>query len=366
MIGFDAKRAFNNASGLGNYSRDHLRMCHSHLPEQSLCLFTPGKKEPFTNFAADWANTEVVMPRRGFGKLSPSWWRSFGLMPELRRRDLSVFHGLSASLPAGIARWRGKKVVTIHDLIFEKYPRWYKRADRVIHRRKVQHAVKAADVVVAISQETADDLTRFYNVPSSKIRVIYQSCHPAFRIVGEPGGVTDSLPDNYALYVGTIEPRKHLGELLEAVAKTRDLPLVVVGRKTAYFKQIAKRYGELQQTGLLYEIQPDMAGLAEVMRKASFVCYPSQAEGFGIPMVEALFSGVPILAGNSPCLREVGGDAALYVNPFDVEAIETAYRQLSDDAALRAYMADITRIRREHFTPNVLTEQWRNAYGLGN
>lgn len=364
MIGFDAKRAFNNHSGLGNYSRDHLRLCRSYFPEHPMRLFTPKADPDYDDFASDWDNTEIVMPQRGLGKLSPSWWRSFGLLPELRRSGVTIFHGLSASLPAGIGRWQGRKVVTIHDLIFEKYPRWYKRADRVIHRRKVQHAVKVADVVVAISQETADDLTRFYNVPSSKIRVIYQSCHPAFRIVGEPGGITDSLPDNYALYVGTIEPRKHLGELLEAVAKTRDLPLVVVGRKTAYFKQIAKRYGELQQTGLLYEIQPDMAGLAEVMRKASFVCYPSQAEGFGIPMVEALFSGVPILAGNSPCLREVGGDAALYVNPFDVEVIKQAYRTLSTDAEKRAEMSNVTRQRRKLFTPDVLVKQWKEVYGL--
>lgn len=363
MIGFDAKRAFNNASGLGNYSRDHLRMCHTHFPGAPLCLFTPGKKEPFTNFAADWANTEVVMPRRGFGKLSPSWWRSFGLMPELRRRDLSVFHGLSASLPAGISRWSGKKVVTIHDLIFEKYPRWYKRADRIIHRRKVQHAVKAADVVVAISQETAEDLMRFYKVPGSKIRVIYQSCHPAFRVVGEPGGFTDALPERYALYVGTIEARKHLGELLEAVAHTRDLPLVVVGRKTAYFKRIAERYDALKQSGLLYHIEPDMVELAEVMRKALFVCYPSQSEGFGIPMVEALFSGVPVLAGSSPCLREVGGDAAMYVNPFDIESLTEAYRTLSTDAEKRAEMAEVTRQRRTLFTPEVLSEQWREVYG---
>ncbi len=363
MIGFDAKRAFNNHSGLGNYSRDHLRLCHSHFPEVPLCLFTPTIKEDYANFASDWERTEVVMPQRGFGKISPSWWRSFGMLPELRRRDVDVFHGMSASLPSGIGRWNGKKVVTIHDLIFEKFPRWYKRADRIIHRRKVQHAVAVADVIVAISQETADDLVRFYQVKTDKIRVIYQSCHPAFRIVSSIN--VGSLPEAYALYVGTIEERKHLKELLEAVAVS-DLPLVVVGRKTAYFKQISERFEALERQGKVVYIQPDMSELAEVMRNAHFVCYPSQSEGFGIPMVEAMFSGVPVLAGNSPCLREVSGDAAIYVNPLDVDAMTEAYHRLANDATLRAQMAEIARSRREMFTPEYLAVQWRAVYGLSN
>ena len=367
IIGFDAKRAFNNGSGLGNYSRDHLRLCHSLLPQVGLRIFTPKVKSEYQSFSQNWENAEVVMPSRGFGRISPSWWRSFGLIPELRRHRIDIFHGLSASLPAGIDRWNGKKIVTVHDLIFEKFPRWYTRADRIIHRRKLQHAVKAADIVVAISQETAMDLQTFYGVNPDKIRVIYQACHPAFR-----GGVGLSslavpafIPEQYALYVGTIEERKHLGELLEVVQRVGNLPLVVVGRKTSYFDKLSPLAEALQREKLLYFAEPDMQQLAAIYRNAYFLAYPSQAEGFGIPVIEALFSDIPVLAGNAPCLREAGGDACIYVNPLDVDEMENAFRILQHDTERRDKMIAAGGRHRERFLPDQLVEQWRMVYGIG-
>jgi glycosyltransferase involved in cell wall biosynthesis len=366
IIGFDAKRAFNNGSGLGNYSRDHLRLCHALIPEAGLRMFTPKVKTVYRSFSQDWENAEVILPSRGFGKISPSWWRSFGLLPELRRHRIDVFHGLSASLPAGIDRWNGKKVVTVHDLIFEKFPRWYTRADRIIHRRKLQHAVKAADIVVAISQETADDLHTFYDVNPDKVRVIYQSCHPAFR--GEIDlsslAVPAFIPEQYALYVGTVEERKHLGELLEVVQRVGDIPLVVVGKKTAYFDKIASLAESLQREKLLFFAAPDMQQLAAIYRNAAFLVYPSQAEGFGIPVIEALFSDIPVLAGNAPCLREAGGDACIYVNPLDIDEMEGVFRVLQYDKERRQKMIAAGKKHRERFMPEHLAEQWRVVYGL--
>jgi glycosyltransferase involved in cell wall biosynthesis len=360
-IGFDAKRAFNNHSGLGNYSRDHIRMCAEYLPEYQYKLFTPKSVESLEKFHLNLAQVERVSPTRGLGKISPSWWRSFGMLPELRSHGVSIFHGLSASLPAGLNRWEGKKIVTVHDLIFEKFPRWYKRADRVLHRRKLKHAVNAADTVVAISQETAQDLVDIYRVPEAKIRVIYQSCHPAFRIP-EHTPLPAGLPEEYVLYVGSIEERKHLGELLEVVKKVKSIPLIAVGKPTAYHKKLEPAIQELQRKGLYYHLQPDTVTLASLYQNALFSVYPSQAEGFGIPVIESLFTGTPVLAGSSACLKEAGDDGALYVNPLDIKDFEKQFRRLLSNESLRAELSLAGRAHVEKFQPHILAQEWAKVY----
>ncbi|MCC5917181.1 MAG: glycosyltransferase family 4 protein [Cryomorphaceae bacterium] len=364
IIGFDAKRAFNNASGLGNYARDHLRLCHEFFPDTALWLYTPKVDSDFQNFALDWANSKIILPGRGLSAISPSWWRSFGVVRTWRKNDQpDIFHGLSASLPAGIGNWSGKKIVTVHDLIFEKYPRWYARADKLIHRRKVKHAARAADVVVAISRETADDLVTFYNINPEKIKVIYQSCHPLFRDLGANlPAMPLHLPKKFALYVGTIEERKHLGELLEVVQRVGTLPLVVVGKQTRYLQQFQSLVQTLTSRGLLFFERPDMAELVTLYRNAKFLAYPSQSEGFGIPVIEALFSGIPVLAGNSPCLQEAGGEGAIYVNPLDINELESAFRSLASNDDLRNRLIKHGESHRKQFETKILAKAWGEVY----
>lgn len=360
-IGFDAKRAYNNKSGLGNFSRDHIRMCVDHIPEHHYKLFTPKAEESLANFHLGLPNTERISPTRGMGKISPSWWRSFGMIPDLRRHEVSLFHGLSASLPSGMKNWDGVKIVSVHDLIFEKYPRWYSRADKILHRRKLKHATDVADTIVAISKETAQDLEQLYKVDPNKIRVIYQSCHPAFRIPAETK-LPPGLPEEYVIYVGSIEERKHLGELLQIIDDIGKIPIIVVGKKTSYFNKIQPLVEKLQRRGLYFHMQPDVVTLAALYKHALFSVYPSQAEGFGIPVIESLFSKTPVLAGSSPCLQEAGGPGGMYINPLNISEFTKGFKLLLTQSSVRESLAVEGFAHVEQFQPHKLAEMWKEVY----
>ena len=176
-IGFDAKRAFRNNTGLGNYSRSLITQGVSHF---QTVLYTPSVKGRYEHYFDD---LRVVVPK-GIWCFAPSLWRSVGVSKEVKRDGVEVFHGLSHELPYGLPKGV-KSVVTMHDLIVFRFPKFFKPADRVIHRQKMRHACRVADVVVAISEQTKRDLMDFLGVPEEKIRVVYQSCDDIFWRVQE-------------------------------------------------------------------------------------------------------------------------------------------------------------------------------------
>ena len=211
-IGFDAKRALHNPTGLGNYSRDIIRLFTNNCPEDEFFLFDPVGKG--LHFDYNLFNTHVINSQRKSG-IGKSIWRQYGLKREIENLHLDVYHGLSNELPVGIEKTGVKSIVTIHDVIFEKHPEWYPRLDRAMYRSKVKRATNIADVVIAISQQTKQDLIDIYNVDAQKINVVYQGCNPVFSHLQSPESLdahlnTFNLPEYFALYVGTIEERKNL------------------------------------------------------------------------------------------------------------------------------------------------------------
>ncbi|MFW5756970.1 MAG: glycosyltransferase, partial [Tangfeifania sp.] len=168
-IGFDAKRAFLNASGLGNYSRNTLNALKQYYPENNYTLFTPKvKADLFTNHD----QFQVVSPSQFYRGVLKSVWRSFFLTGKIKKYSLDIFHGLSNELPSGIHKTDIPSVVTTHDLIFMRYPEFYKPVDRKIYFRKMKYACQAAAKIIAISRQTKNDVETFFQVPSEKVEVI--------------------------------------------------------------------------------------------------------------------------------------------------------------------------------------------------
>jgi len=362
-IGFDAKRAFRNFTGLGNYSRSTIAILADYYPDNQYYLYTtPYKPHPLLSFA-DSANISICRPA-GWLKHWPSLWRYCGLSANLLSDRMDLFHGLAAELPANFP---GKihSVVTVHDLIFLRYPEYYKFIDRKIYAHKYRSACRRADLVIAISEQTKQDIMAFFGIDAQKIRVVYQGCDAQFYTQVDDAAKSKvkelyRLPDNYVLYVGTIEERKNLLTLIKALALLpEELKLVVVGKPTPYFNTVQTyiRQHRLEDR-ICFQHQMVFAHLPAVYQQAKAVCNPSLFEGFGIPSLEALNSSIPLVSSNCSSLPEAGGPGSLYVNPLDHEAMAEALRKAMEDTTVRQQMIEegikyAANFREEHIAKNI-------------
>lgn len=328
-IAFDAKRITHNATGLGNYSRYIVSSLAAHYPENAYWLYTPGKgEEALRARLAAHGSIHFRYPRGVLGALWPSLWRSSGIVADLRRDEVDLYHGLSNELPHQISKSGIPSVVTIHDLIFLRYPQYYKPLDRQIYTRKFRAASEEADRVIAISEQTRRDICAYFHIPETKIDVIYQGCHPAF---SRPAAEADKaavrakygLTSPYILYVGSMEERKNLLLLIEAVKELKeDIQVVAIGKRTPYTEKVEtyiREHGMESRVHLFNRVP--FGELPAFYQMASVFVYPSLFEGFGIPVIEALQSGVPVIAATGSCLEEAGGPDSLYTDPHKPEEL---------------------------------------------
>lgn len=356
-IGFDAKRFFHNRTGLGNYARSTVLGLAGHFPEHRYTLFTPRMSGPFCTLPAQ-RGLEVQEACPAW-RVFPALWRSLGIPRTDTARDLDIYHGLSHELPLTAFGPRTRTVVTMHDLLFLTHPQLYPWIDRRLYTYKYRRSCLRADMVVAISQKTADDVREIFGVPAERIRVAYQSCSPAFSAPREESEADDlrrtyGLPERFALFVGSLIPRKGAQTLLAALAElpaaTRpDLVIVGQGPMEAALRAQARTPGLERRVHFLGRVaDEDLPGL---YRLASVFAYPSVGEGFGIPILEALNSRVPVVTSTGSCFAEPGGDAALYTTPGDVPELARALERVLDDDVLRRSMIEKGVRHAENFHP---------------
>ena len=348
-IGFDAKRAYHNGTGLGHYSRTLIRSLAEYFPQDEYFLFNP---KPSELFKLNGKNIHEVLPSKLLHKTLSSVWRSTWIKSDLEKLNIDLYHGLSNEIPLDIDVTDIRSVVTIHDVIFERFPEQYSKIDVEIYKRKFRYACDHADKVIAISEQTKKDIMEFYKTPENKISVCYQSCNPAFgetvnEKVKQQVKEKYSLPDHFFLYVGSIIERKNLLGICKAVYLLRNeltIPLVVIGDGTKY-KQQVKDF--IKQNGLEKQViflsENPLAKVSSSFLKAEdfpaiyqsaiAMIYPSFFEGFGIPVLEALWSRLPVITSNVSCLPEAGGDGAYYVNPNSSEEIAEGMKTLFADGS---------------------------------
>lgn len=359
-IGFDAKRAFNNYSGLGNYSRYVISNICRIYPENDCHLYTPRIADK--NLFKVPEGAFVSQPDRGFWNLKGSLWRSFRLTGTLENDGVDLYHGLSNELPYGMHRSKVKSVISIHDLIFLEHPELYKSIDRKFYKNKVSYGCRAADRIIAVSEQTKQDIIRHLGVDESRISVVYQGCHQQFYHRVKQEGLHNSLrkfalPSDYLLYVGTIEERKNLLRIVMALDQGKiDIPLVVVGRKTAYYNQVKEYISKHQVKNIHFLDHVQTTDLPAIYQASRGFIYPSSYEGFGIPILEALNSGVPVITSRGGCLEETAGKGGILINPKDQEEMIEAIRLVLEDSALKDRLireggAHALSFREEHTIP---------------
>lgn len=339
-IGFDGKRAVQNYTGLGNYSRYVVEVLCRLYPEESYVLYAPKQRENkrLAGLTERFGQLSIAYPCQSLWKKLRSIWRIWGITPQLEKENIQLFHGLSNELPLNIHKSRIKSVVTIHDLIFLHYPQYYRFIDRLIYSYKFRKACAHADRIIAVSECTKRDIMQYFHTPESKIEVIYQGCDPVFQQAAGKERKEDvrkkyDLPERYILNVGSIEERKNAELAVKALPYLpQEIHLVLVGRRTAYTEQIERfvaASGLCERVHILSKVP--FEDLPVIYQAAEIFTYPSYYEGFGIPIIEALHSGTPVVAATGSCLEEAGGPDSMYVHPDSVEEIVEAFNLLLSD-----------------------------------
>ncbi|MDP4263115.1 MAG: glycosyltransferase family 1 protein [Bacteroidota bacterium] len=379
-IGFDAKRAYHNGTGLGHYSRTLIRSLSEFWPDHQYYLFNPKASSLFTLTAN---NIHEIRPQHFPSTLFRSAWRSSWVKKDLEKYHIDLYHGLSHEIPVGIDKTGTRSVVTIHDLIHERFPEQYNPIDVKIYSRKFRYACQHADKVIAISEQTRKDIIEFYKIREDKIVVCYQSCNPAFgKEISEEEKkkikTKYGLPGQFFLYVGSVIERKNLLGICKAIFLLRNeinIPLVAIGEGGKY-KQQVKDY--IKQNGLEQKIiflsEEPSAKSSEafqsaidfpaIYQSAIAMIYPSFFEGFGIPVLEALWSRLPVITSNVSCLPEAGGEGAYYVNPNSAEEIAEGMRSIYTDKDAVKMMKEKGWQHAQNFTQQKCADSVMNVYKM--
>ena len=367
IIGFDAKRIVRNGTGLGSYGRTLVNdlACRDDL---SLRLYAPDEgRDDLRHQIVERPNVRFCYPAHG--GLRGTWWRMSGIVKDLRRDGVQLYHGLTGELPLGIRQSGIRSVVTIHDLIFLRHPEFYHWIDARIYAWKFYQTLKEADHIIAISECTKRDIMSYAEVDDQKITVVYQSFSPRFS-----ADVKDEqqqqvrriyqLPGRYILNVGSIEARKNVLQVVKALEMLPDdIAFVIVGRHTSYTDQVLRYVREHhieQRVRVLHGVPDEHLPVLYFMAE-SFV-YPSVYEGFGIPIIEAISCGLPVVACSGSCLEEAGGPDSFYVAPDDVGAMADAIRQTLIGAKGREERIDNSKKYIRRFSGCSVADQVANIY----
>jgi glycosyltransferase involved in cell wall biosynthesis len=341
-IAVDFTAGVRQPAGVGRYTRSLLRaLAFSPASPHDLTLLWAGP--PRVPPPQDWPRTRLRRLPLSERWMTVAWHRARLPLPaDLLAGGAGVFYSPDFALPP-LARARG--VVTIHDLSFLTHPETHYPPLRAYLSRVVPRSVRHADLVLADSQQTRRDLIAYLNAPAHKIEVVLSAADPLFRPVQRREEVEAVLRRHgidrpYLISVGTIQPRKNLPLVFDALRLLRqggrDLLLVHVGRPGWLYEPVfeALRKSGVQDAVRLLEGVDDPALAALYSGAVAFV-FPSLYEGFGIPCLEAMACGTPVIASAAGSLAEVVGEAGITVDPHDAPALAAGVSRLLDDPPFR-------------------------------
>lgn len=339
-IAFDAKRIFHNGEGLGSYARTLVSSMQEYLPEYAYFLCTPtlSKHQYAKAFLDEKKYSHILAPPSA----NQAYWRSRGILRQLKEKDIDIYWGLSNELPIGITESGCQSIVTIHDLFYKKYPRQFKWVDRVILGRKYRSSIQSASKILVPSISTQKDLLMYFPKAKNRVEVVYQSTQYEGRV---PEVLRDMEP--YYLMVGSITPRKNLDLVVNTYAELEPehrLKVKVVGRETRYADKLRTRINQHGVSDYFdFMGQVSDSELWTLYSGARALLFPSRYEGFGIPIIEALSAGVPVIGNSRSSIPEVVGKHGIVIEYDSTESLKAAFLKMKDDSIHRGLLKDVER-----------------------
>jgi glycosyltransferase involved in cell wall biosynthesis len=320
-------------------------------------------------FCGDESIPDTVL-RRFPGRLSKFLLETLTAPLELVMGRADLFHGPCFFVPRSL---RSKLVVTIHDVMPFRHPEYLKAEWADSTKKSIHASIKRADCIIAVSRFTKCEIVELLQVPDDRIRVIYNGISPIFRPVRDQTKVEHiktryGVRGPYFLFVGTIEPKKNITTLICAWAALRastryQYPLVLVGKKGWYFEELQK---EIQyrsdRKDIIFTDSITNDDLLYLYSGAEAFVMPSLFEGFGIPLIEAMACGTPVVTSNRTSLPEIAGDSALVVDPLDVRDIAGAMHMIVSDPSLRARLVQKGLERAKEFSWENTARETLNLY----
>ncbi len=352
----DVSPTVQKHAGLGRYAGEIARaLRHNNEVDLSLFYNQHGKAE-LPDYLAQIPHQTVNIGNKP--------WRMGVLLSQMTHWPLDktfgvvdIFHATNHLL----AHFKGAKTVfTLHDLIFLRFPEYHLPYNRWYLTFAMPRYLRAADVIITPSECSKQDAIAFYGLPESKIKVIYEAAAPYLKATTDTSELERvrqkyNLPERYLLHLATIEPRKNLNRLLDAykslLADWPDLKLVLIGQKGWLYDSF---FQKLQALGLQEQvIFPGYIAeedLSICYQLAEVFVFPSLYEGFGLPPLEAMACGVPVVSSNSSSLPEVIGQAGLLFDPTDTAALVAALRRVLADAELRTELQGRSLLQAQKFS----------------
>lgn len=340
-VGVDATAVPRQRTGAGNYIVNLVRTLGQVDSTNEYVVFGKSAHEP--DLLPNGGTSNVRFIRQDFpGRGARLAWEQVGLPRQVRALRLDVLHSPHYTMPL---RHAARSVVTFCDMTFVLHPDLHERVKRIFFPTMMRLSARRADRLIAISESTRDDLVRMWGVDRSRVTAIPLAADAEFHPrsqeeITEACGRYGLRPGGYILYVGMLEPRKNVDRLVEAFGTVADqlsgIDLVIAGRRGWMYEEIFARVEALglrdrvRFTG--YVVSEDLRALYSGAR---LFAYPSKYEGFGLPVLEAMSCGAPVVTTNVSSMPEVAGDAAILVAPDDVAGLAAALLRVSGDHALR-------------------------------
>lgn len=347
-----------NLSGIGNYIERILYEFEKEDIKNNLLLFGSENEYDYRkiNLESNTSLTNSIFSKKKFLRVL---WEQIFLPIKAKKNNINLIHCPAHVVPLMSSM---KTIVTIHDLAFKLFPETFKWQNRSYLNFIVPLSIKKADKVIAVSKNTKKDIIREYNVNPNKIKVIYNGVDEKYRRINDDEIINKikekyKLPKDFILYLGTLEPRKNIERLIKGFNKTKknNIKLVIAGGKGWLYDDVFKLVKKLNlEEKVIFTGYIDEKDIVLLYNAATLFVYPSLYEGFGLPPLEAMACGTPVITSNLSSLPEVVGDAAITVNPNNVKDLIEAIDKVLNNKELQRKMIQKGLKRANKFT-------WKNT-----
>ena len=339
--------------GVGRYTHELVKHMSMDHPNDEFILYVDQNNIDLSDYGDNVICRNLRVPAK-----HPLLWKLWFqyLLPWTTKRDLvDVFFSPEGMLGKNMEM---PTVMTTHDLVFERYPHLVKYSHAKYHRRHSAKSHQTADHIVAVSNFTKNEIIDLYGLEADRISVIHNGCseefYPLNDVVIDDFSSDNNIDYKYFLHLGSLHPRKNIVKLIEGFEHFKNLgnceyKLVLAGRLAWLSDGISAKIRDSEYEGDIIQLDYYTGDLNALINAAELVIYPSLYEGFGLPVLEAMSAGTPVITSRQSAMGEVAMEAALYVDSDDIEAIALAMNQIISNQELKERLIDAGLKRSKHF-----------------